>query len=326
MMPKPVNILITGGAGFIGSHLVEKYINDNRVALVRVVDNLATGKLENIKEHLSHSKFEYVEGDICDWDLCMRVTKDIDKISHQAALGSVSRSISDPLRTINANVNGSLNILYAAHLNNVERVVIACSSSAYGDSEKIPKKETDTGRPLSPYAATKYAVEVFADVFQRTYGLNYIGLRYFNVFGPRQDSDSSYAAVIPIFCKAFIQGEKATINGDGLTSRDFTYITNAIHANDLSLFSENTSALNKVYNVACGEQTTLVDVISTLRNISGKNIVPYFGKERAGDIKHSKADITKIKELLHYDPQVRFNEGLQLTYNWYNNSVSHLHK
>jgi UDP-N-acetylglucosamine 4-epimerase len=311
-----VNILITGGAGFIGSNLAEKFLRDDRVALVRVVDDLSNGYFENVEEFLSNPKFEFVKGDICDYEVCTRVMRGINKVTHQAALGSVPRSIENPMRTNEVNVGGTVNILHAAKEAGVDRVVLAFSSSTYGDSPELPKVEERIGRPLSPYAVSKYAAELYAEVFSRTYGLPFVGLRYFNIFGPRQNADNPYAAVIPIFCKAFIEESPFKIHGDGTTSRDFTYVENALHANDLALFTENKAALNQVYNVACGEQVDLNGMVDMLRQITGKNIQPEYGPERSGDVKHSMADISKIQRHLGYTPQVRMLEGLKRVYQY----------
>lgn len=316
-MAKEFSILITGGAGFIGSNLVSKYINDPRISLVRVVDDLSNGYYSNIQEYVGHPKFEFIEGDICDYDLCLEVTKGIDKITHQAALGSVPRSIANPMRSTEVNILGTVNVMHAAHLNSVDRVVLACSSSTYGDSKELPKVESRIGKPLSPYAVTKYAVEVFADVFHKTYNLNYVGLRYFNIFGPRQNPENPYAAVIPLFCKAFQQDKSPVIFGDGVTSRDFTYVANALHANDLALFTEDMNALNEVYNVACGDQISLNEMLGLLKEISGKDINAVYKSERLGDVKHSKADISKISQKLGYKPLVSFRDGLKNVYEWY---------
>ncbi|TNE47346.1 MAG: SDR family oxidoreductase [Bacteroidetes bacterium] len=311
-----INLLVTGGAGFIGSNLVEKYLNDDRVDLVRVVDDLSNGYYENIAEFEDNPRFEFIKGDICDYSICTRAMAGINKVTHQAALGSVPRSIENPARTNEVNVGGTVNILHAAKEAGAERVVLAFSSSTYGDSAELPKVEERIGRPLSPYAVSKYAAELYAEVFARTYGLNYIGLRYFNIFGPRQNADNPYAAVIPIFCKSFIEDKQPHINGDGTTSRDFTYVENALHANDLALFSSNKAALNQVYNVACGEQVNLNEMVDMLRHITGKNIQADHGPERTGDVKHSLADISKISNALGYTPQVRMLEGLRRVYQY----------
>jgi UDP-N-acetylglucosamine 4-epimerase len=310
-------IVVTGGAGFIGSNLTEILLKDNRVEMVRVIDDLSNGYYDNIKEFEGHPKFEFFQADICDYDKMLELTKGFHVISHQAALGSVPRSIKDPMTSTKVNIDGTVNILFAAVQNKVDRVILACSSSTYGDSPDLPKKEERIGRPLSPYAITKYAVELYADVFQKTYGLNYVGLRYFNVFGPKQNPDNPYAAVIPLFCKAFLEDKQPVIYGDGLTSRDFTYVDNAVQANMLSMFTEDMNALNQVYNVACGEQTTLNEMVAILGKVSGKNIQAAYGPERKGDVKHSKADISKIESLLGYKPEVKFKGGLQKIYRWY---------
>lgn len=316
-MAMSYKLLITGGAGFIGSNLVEYFLNDERVSLVRVIDDLSNGYYENIEEFEGHPKFEFIKGDICDYDTCLKATKDIDRISHQAALGSVPRSIENPMRSAEVNILGTVNILHASVINHVERVILACSSSTYGDSKELPKVEGRIGKPLSPYAVTKLTVEHFAEVFRKCYGLNYIGLRYFNIFGPKQNPDNPYAAAIPIFCRAFMEGKQPTIHGDGLTSRDFTYVSNAVQANEKALFTDSQEALNEIYNVACNERITLIEMVEALREISGSDIEPRFGPERPGDVKHSEADISKIQHLLGFQPEVRFNQGLELVYNWY---------
>ena len=312
-----INLLVTGGAGFIGSNLVEKFLDDDRVDLVRVVDDLSTGYYENILEFKGHPKFEFLQGDICDTGVCAEAMDGINKVTHQAALGSVPRSIEKPSRTNEVNVGGTVNILHAAQKAGVDRIVLAFSSSTYGDSPELPKVEDRIGRPLSPYAASKYAAELYADVFARTYGLDYVGLRYFNIFGPRQNADNPYAAVIPIFCKAFIEDQQPRINGDGSTSRDFTFVENALQANELALFTQDKSALNQVYNVACGEQVSLNEMVDMLRQITGKNIQSAYGPERIGDVKHSKAAITKIQQRLGYEPKVRMYEGLERVFQYY---------
>ena len=315
-----IRLLITGGAGFIGSNLVEHFLQDPRVALVRVLDDLSNGYYENIQEFEAHPKFEFIKGDICDYDTCLKACAGIDKISHQAALGSVPRSIENPMRTNAVNVGGTVNILHAAKEQGVERVILAFSSSTYGDHPGLPKVEGKEGKPLSPYAVSKAAIEQYAEVFGNTYGLNWIGLRYFNIFGPKQNPDNPYAAVIPIFCKAFLEEGEITINGDGETSRDFTFVANSVLANDLALFTESQEALNQVYNTACGDQVTLNQMVKMLEGISGKKVKVNYGPERPGDVKHSRADIAKIENLLAYRPEVRFEEGLERVYGWYKNS------
>jgi UDP-N-acetylglucosamine 4-epimerase len=317
-MPDSKKILVTGGAGFIGSNLVEALLKDERVGLVRVLDDLSNGYFENIAEFVGNPKFEFIEGDICDFQTCINAMKGMNLVSHQAALGSVPRSIENPMRSTEVNILGTVNVLKACVDENAERVVLACSSSTYGDHPGLPKVEDKTGNPLSPYAVTKKCVEDFAQVFHRSYGLNYIGLRYFNVFGPKQNPNNPYAAVIPLFCKAFLNGQSPIINGDGETSRDFTYVDNAVQANLLSLFTENENALNEVYNVACGEQTTLNEMVDLLNQISKLHLIPTYQEERKGDVKHSLASIDNVKSNLGYNPEVSFHEGLSRVYRWYN--------
>ena len=313
------NVLVTGGAGFIGSNLVASLLDDKRVNKVRVIDNLSNGYVENLKEFSSNNRFEFVKGDIRDIETCRNVCEGMDLITHQAALGSVSRSIENPMLTTEVNILGTVNIMYAAVENKIERVVLAFSSSTYGDHKKLPKIEDVVGNPLSPYAVTKSSIEYFAYVFGKIYGLKWIGLRYFNVFGPKQNPKNPYAAVIPIFCDAFINNNDININGDGLTSRDFTYIDNAIHMNLLSLFTENKKALNNVYNTACNQRISLNELVSSLEKIFNKKQVINFRSERPGDVKHSLASITKAKNLLGYSPIVSFHDGLQKTVSWYLN-------
>ena len=310
-------VIVTGGAGFIGSNLTEALLNDPRVDKVRVIDDLSNGYRSNVEPFLNHPKFDFHQANICDYDVMLELTQGFDLISHQAALGSVPRSIKDPMLSTKVNIDGTVNVLHAAVQNGIKRVILACSSSTYGDSKELPKKEERIGRPLSPYAITKFAIELYADVFKNTYGLDYVGLRYFNVFGPNQSPDNPYAAVIPLFCKAFIEGKEPVINGDGSHSRDFTYVDNAVQANMLALFTDNQTALNQIYNVACGEQTTLNEMIKILQDVSGKKISVIHGPERPGDVKHSKADIAKIKDMLAYQPSVYFKEGLKRVFEWY---------
>ncbi|MBK9212395.1 MAG: SDR family oxidoreductase [Saprospiraceae bacterium] len=308
------NILVTGGAGFIGSNLVEHLLKDERVGNVRVLDNLSTGYRENMDGFKNDPRFSFLEGDIRDLDTCLKACEGIDLITHQAALGSVPRSIKDPLTTNAVNISGMLNVLQAAIQSGIKRVVFAASSSTYGDSKGLPKVEDVIGRPLSPYAVTKYVNELYADVFAKTYGLEYIGLRYFNVFGPRQSPNGAYAAVIPLFFKHATENTPPTINGDGANSRDFTYVENAVQANILALFTDNKEAVNQIYNVACGEQTSLNELWAIIKEITGSNIDPIHGPNRAGDIPHSLADIGKIKEKLGYEPQILIRKGLSNLY------------
>jgi len=313
----PIKLLITGGAGFIGSNLVERFLAHPRVALVRVVDDLSNGYRENVTEFETHPKYEFVLGDISNYDVCLQVTRGIDIVSHHAALGSVPRSIENPMRSTEVNVMGSINLLHAAIQNQVKRVILAGSSSTYGDHKALPKQEDHIGKPMSPYGVTKLCMEHIAEVFHRIYGLEYILFRYFNVFGPRQNPNNPYAAVIPLFCNAFLKDESPVIFGDGTTTRDFTFIENVVHANELAVFTENSEALNNTYNVACGEMVSLVDIVQQLQQITGKSLLPTFQSERKGDIKQSLADIGKIKRLLGYEPQRYFREGLEMTYGYY---------
>ena len=313
-----MNVLITGGAGFIGSNLVEELLNDSEIEKVRVLDDLSNGYFKNVEEFLSNPKYEFIEGDICNYDICLKATEGMDRISHQAALGSVPRSIKNPMRTTQVNIFGTVNIMHAAVENGVDRILLACSSSTYGDSQSLPKVEDVIGKSLSPYAVTKACIESFADVFTKTYNLDYVGFRYFNVFGPRQSPDNPYAAVIPLFCHAFLKNERPVIFGDGLTSRDFTFVSNAVQANILGLKTTRQEALNQIYNIACGEQISLLDVVNRLNEINGSKIQPLFAKERMGDVKHSIADISKAMNFLGYKPKILFNEGLAKAFKWYN--------
>lgn len=308
--------LITGGAGFIGSNIVE-YLLRNKAGHVRVLDDLSNGYFDNIKEFQSLANFEFIKGDIRDIETCKLATQDVHYISHQAALGSVPRSIKDPLNSNSVNIDGFLNILIAAkESTTLKRLVYAASSSTYGDSPELPKVEGREGKPLSPYAVTKAVNEMYADVFSKVYGVHTIGLRYFNIFGPKQNPNNPYAAVIPIFCKHFIDGTQPIINGDGLASRDFTFVENAVQANIKALLYEDLTS-HSVFNVACGDQITLNDMINTLQKISMKEIKALYGPMREGDIQHSKASIEKIASLLGYKPQFNFEKGLGIVYDWY---------
>jgi UDP-N-acetylglucosamine/UDP-N-acetylgalactosamine 4-epimerase len=315
-----LNILVTGGAGFIGSNLVEALLKDARVDKVRVLDNFATGFKRNIDAYMSHAKFEFIEGDIRDYHACLKATEGIHLISHQAALGSVPRSIKDPITTNAVNIDGTLNIFNAAVQNKVRRVVFAASSSTYGDSEGLPKVEHIIGKPLSPYAVTKYVNELYADVFAKSYAFEYIGLRYFNVYGPKQDPNGAYAAVIPLFFKAAIEGKGPIINGDGTNSRDFTYVDNAVEANMLGLFTENTEGINQVYNIACGERTSLNELWQNIKAVTQSNVDAIHGPNRSGDIPHSLASIEKAQSLLGYTGGIKLKEGLEKAFHFYKNN------
>jgi UDP-N-acetylglucosamine/UDP-N-acetylgalactosamine 4-epimerase len=312
-----MRILITGGAGFIGSNLADHLLQKEAVSFVRVLDNLATGNLKNIEEFKGHPKFEFVEGDIRDYQTCLKACEGIDAISHQAALGSVPRSINDPLTSNEVNVTGTLNIFTAAKENGIKRVVYAASSSTYGDHPGLPKIEDRIGNPLSPYAVTKYVNELYARVYANLYGLELIGLRYFNVFGPKQNPKGPYAAVIPLFVKAVLDNEAPTINGDGEHSRDFTFVGNAVQANERALFTVNPEAVNQVYNIAFGEQTSLNQLFEMIKEVAGSDLAPKYGPERIGDVKHSLAEISKAKNLLGYDPSTNVKQGLKTTFEWY---------
>lgn len=316
-------ILITGGAGFIGSNLTEYFLKKGYK--VRVLDNFSTGHLHNLLSFFDEYKetFELQVGDIRSLEDCNGAMRGVDYVLHEAALGSVPRSIKDPITSNGVNISGFLNMLVAARDAGVKRVVYAASSSTYGDSEKLPKVEEIIGRPLSPYAVTKYVNELYADVFARTYGMELIGLRYFNVFGRKQDPNGPYAAVIPLFVKKMIRHESPIINGNGNYSRDFTYIDNVIHMNERALFSHNPDAVNQVYNTAYGERTTLNQLFTTLRDNLSKfdseisKIEPIYGPNRAGDIPHSLASIDKAKRMLGYSPQFSMKQGLQECCAWY---------
>ena len=314
-------ILVTGGAGFIGSNTCESLLNDGHQVVC--LDNFITGRRENLDDFASNENFRLIVGDIRSLNDCKEAVKDVDLVLHLAALGSVPRSIADPITTNDINITGTLNMFVAARDANISRFVYAASSSTYGDSESLPKVENVIGKPLSPYAITKYVGELYADVFKRAYDLNCIGLRYFNVFGRRQDPNGAYAAVIPKFAAKLIAHEQPIINGDGSYSRDFTYIENVIHINKLALFTDNQKALNEVYNVAYGESSTLNELYFSMRdNLAYFDsdislLEPVYGPFRDGDIPHSLASISKAKELLDYNPQFSLKSGLKETLNWY---------
>lgn len=309
-------VLVTGGAGFIGSHLADALMEDPRIGFVRVLDNLSTGFEANIRHHLGHSEFEFQEADIRDYDACLHACEGMDFVCHHAALGSVPRSIQDPLTTNAVNISGMLHVLQAAKETRVKRLVYAASSSTYGDHPALPKKEDAIGRPLSPYAVTKYVNELYGSLYARSFGMETIGLRYFNVFGPRQSPNGAYAAAIPLFISKLQQGDSPTIHGDGSNSRDFTYVANAVQANLLALFCDRQEAIGEVFNIAYGQQTTLLQLFDTLCQIMELETRPIFGPERAGDVPHSLASIDKARRMLGYQPEVNLLEGLKRTVEW----------
>ena len=307
--------LITGGAGFIGSNLVE-YLLKFGAKKVRVLDDFSNGHRKNLTQFKDNSSFELIEGDIRDLQTCIDAMKDIDYVSHQAALGSVPRSINDPITTNQVNNSGFLNMLVALkESNTVKRMVYAASSSTYGDSKALPKVEENIGKPLSPYAVTKYVNELYADVFAKTYNTDVIGLRYFNIFGPKQSPDGAYAAVIPLFMQALQDNKKPTINGDGEQTRDFTFVENAIQANIKGFFASKDAA-NEVFNIACGERISVNYLWHSLNDAAHKTIEPIYGPSRQGDVRDSLADISKAQNLLGYNPQFTVKEGLKIT--WHN--------
>lgn len=318
-------ILVTGGAGFIGSNLCEAFLELN--CQVFCLDNFETGKRENTTLFLSDENFNLIEGDIRDYDTCLNAAKGMDIIMHQAALGSVPRSIDDPLRTHSTNNTGFLNMLEAARQSEVERFIYAASSSTYGDLADLPKVEEKIGNPLSPYAVTKYANELYAGVYANLYGMKIIGLRYFNVFGRRQDPEGAYAAAIPKFIKAILKKDSPIIHGDGSQSRDFTYIDNVIQMNVLAASISNPEAFNQVYNVAYGERKDLNTLFELIRSELAKSfpelasIQANYGPERKGDVKHSMADISKAKRLLGYEPEYNLELGMQNAISWYIQSI-----
>ncbi len=311
-----LSFLVTGGAGFIGSNLVE-YLLKYNAKTVRVLDNFSNGYRENLSPFQSHPNFELMEGDIRDLQTCKDAMKDIDYVSHQAALGSVPRSINDPATTNAVNISGFLNMMIALkESTTVKRMVYAASSSTYGDSKNLPKVEAVIGNPLSPYAVTKYVNELYATVFGATYGTDVIGLRYFNVFGPKQSPNGAYAAVIPLFMQALKDGVSPKINGDGEQTRDFTYVDNAVQANVKGFFASE-AAKNEVFNVACGERISVNYLWATLKEAAHSTVEAVYGPERQGDVRDSLADISKAEQLLGYRPHYTVREGLKLTWDWF---------
>lgn len=311
-----LSFLITGGGGFIGSNIVE-YLLKYNAKKVRVLDDFSNGHRKNLTEFQANPAFELMEGDIRDLQTCKDAMKDIDYVSHQAALGSVPRSINDPATTNAVNISGFLNMMIALKESpTVKRMTYAASSSTYGDSKALPKVEDTIGKPLSPYAVTKYVNELYADVFGKTYDTDVVGLRYFNVFGPKQSPDGAYAAVIPLFMQALKDDSSPKINGDGEQTRDFTFVDNAVQANIKGFFADE-NAKNQVFNVACGERISVNTLWSNLRDAAEKDIQVIYGPPRQGDVRDSLADISKAKNLLGYEPQFTVNEGLAITYNWF---------
>jgi len=312
------SFLITGGGGFIGSNIVE-YLLKNNAKKVRVLDDFSNGHRENLTEFHSHPAFELMEGDIRNLETCKNAMQDIDYVSHQAALGSVPRSINDPATTNEVNISGFLNMMIALKdSNTVKRMVYAASSSTYGDSKALPKLEDNIGKPLSPYAVTKYVNELYADVFGKTYNTDVVGLRYFNVFGPKQSPDGAYAAVIPLFMQALKDNKSPKINGDGEQTRDFTFVDNAVQANIRGFFASK-AASNQVFNVACGERISVNYLWDSLKQAANSNLDALYGPERQGDVRDSLADVSKAGKLLGYKPEYSVGEGLKITWDYFNN-------
>jgi UDP-N-acetylglucosamine/UDP-N-acetylgalactosamine 4-epimerase len=315
-----LSFLVTGGAGFIGSNIVE-YLIKYGARKVRVLDNFSTGSMDNIEGFMDLPEFELMKGDICDIETCRKAMEGIDYVSHQAALGSVPRSINDPITTNNVNISGFLNVLVSARDNNIKRMVYAASSSTYGDHPGLPKVEDKIGNPLSPYAVTKYVNELYANVFSSVYNFHTVGLRYFNVFGPKQNPRGPYAAVIPLFVESALKNEAPFINGDGSTSRDFTFVENAVQANVRAMLAEGIAS-HQVINIAFGESTTLNQLWKYISDTVGFDAPPQYREERKGDVKHSLADVSKAKKLVGYQPGLSIKDGLEVTVEWYKLSLS----
>lgn len=317
---KNLRFLVTGGAGFIGSNIVE-YLLKWGAGKVRVLDNLSTGFPQNLDPFRESPAFEFIHGDICLAEDCIRSVADIDYVLHQAALGSVPRSVKDPIATNNTNVCGFLNMLVASKESSIKRMVYASSSSVYGDSTSLPKQEALIGKPLSPYAVSKLVNEQYAGVFSRIYGMEIIGLRYFNIFGPRQNPSGPYAAAIPLFMEALLKNEDAFINGDGNHTRDFTFVENAVQANIRALFSPYQQEVGQIYNVAVGERISIKALYDTLKDLTGSQKNAIHRAEREGDIKDSLADISKAELELGYHPEVKMREGLAITLEWFKQHI-----
>ncbi len=312
------SFLITGGAGFIGSNIVE-YLVEHGAGKIRILDDLSEGKRTNIDQFEKLDNVEFIQGDISDAAACLKACDGIDYVSHQAALGSVPRSIATPLVTNNANVTGFVNMLSAAKDAGVKRFVYASSSSVYGDSPTLPKVEDSIGKPLSPYAVSKYINELYSSVFAVNYGFETIGLRYFNVFGPRQKPDGPYAAVIPLFMDAILKQESPNIDGDGEQSRDFTFVVNAVEANIRSLFTTVPEATGKVYNIAFGERRTVNQLFDVLKSLANSTMDASYREPRPGDVRHSLADIDNARKFIGYSPEYDIQEGLKITFDWFKN-------
>jgi len=320
-----MKILITGAAGFIGSNLCDYMLEKGHTVVG--FDNFATGHAHNLNAFKAESNFSFIEGDIRDLKTCLKATQNIDYVLHQAALGSVPRSLKDPITSNEVNINGFLNMIEAARQNKVKRFIYAASSSTYGNSKVLPKVEKNIGKPISPYALTKYVNELYAEIYSSIYGLETIGLRYFNVFGRRQDPNGAYAAVIPKFVGQFLKGESPIINGDGTFSRDFTYIDNVIQMNELAMTTSNQEAINQVYNTAVGHRISILEMAELIRegladfDPSIREIEIIKGPNRAGDVPHSQASIEKAKNLLNYKPTHNFQKGLKESLTWYYNNL-----
>jgi UDP-N-acetylglucosamine 4-epimerase len=316
------NFLVTGGAGFIGSNLVE-YLLKHGAKKVVVLDNLSTGSQSNIDivlQQLSEEKrknLHFIKGDICKLEDCQKACQEMDYVFHQAALGSVPRSIKNPIATHQVNATGFINLLVAARDAQVKRVVYASSSSVYGDSTQLPKVEEIIGKPLSPYAVSKITNELYGEIFAKTYQMEIIGLRYFNIYGPRQNPNGEYAAAIPLFINSLLSNKAPEINGDGSQTRDFTFVLNAVQANMKAMFTENILTDGDIFNIAVGERISLNDLVHVLQKLIGTNLIPTYGAQRKGDVKDSLADISKAKKILDYQPQVKIEEGLKYTVAWF---------
>jgi UDP-N-acetylglucosamine 4-epimerase len=310
------SFLVTGGAGFIGSNIVEYLIKYNAKKVV-VLDNLSTGFEKNIKPYYNLPNFQFIKGDICNPEDCSKACQSIDYVFHQAALGSVPRSIKNPIATHNVNSTGFLNVLLAARDAGVKRVVYASSSSVYGDSQVLPKVEDQIGKQLSPYAVSKMTNELYGEIFAKTYQMEIIGLRYFNIFGPRQNPEGEYAAAIPLFINALINNIPPAINGDGEQTRDFTFVANAVQANIKAMFQQNLNTFGSVFNIAVGERVTLNQLINILQELTSSSVQPAYRADRPGDIRDSLADISKARTMLGYDPEYKIQDGLKLTVEWF---------